>query len=912
VLFGAEGGRQVRASDLLVIESGQPQTSEDELTAAGVTRNYLSTKAPYRDAQGNIIGIVGISRDITERVRGEKELARTNRALQLLGRGNEALIRAHSESGLLHEICEVAVDVGGARMAWVGYAEEDVNQTITPQAQAGFDEGYLAEVPHTWAEDRPECRGPEGNAIRTGLPVTVNDLAAPDAGFPSLAAAQARGYGGVVCLPLKEQSVTFGVLALYLGEVREVPADELRLLQDLADDMAYGILNQRVRNDRRRTQEAVMAMARGVSASTGAAFFEKLTLSMVEALGGQVAFVARYDPGNAGWAQTLCAVIDGQPVPNFDYELAGTPCEALEAGEVRIVRRDVRRRYPRAKLLAQFAAEALVCLQLADSKGRPFGLMVVQYRHPLEQAEFVASTLKIFGARAAAELERDQAEARTREQVALIDEARDAIVVCGLDNVIQFWSKGAERIYGWTEAQALGRAQSDLLGVDPAIFAEANRTVREKEEWKGEIRKSARDGRALTVSARWTLLRDREGGPRSILTIDTDVTDRKLLEQQFLRAQRLESIGTLAGGIAHDLNNLLAPIVMGVGLLREYEPAESTQAVIRIIERSAKRGTDLVQQVLSFARGVEGARLSVHLRHVIREVEAMMESTFPKNIELASHTDSDLGLVQGDPTQLNQVLLNLCVNARDAMPNGGTLSVTATNTAIDEQYAVMNHGVTPGRYVRLEVKDTGTGIPPAVLERIFEPFFTTKELGKGTGLGLSTVMGIVRSHGGFVHVASQPGQGSTFSVYLPASDTAAGTALPHGEDELPRGNGELILVVDDEASIRDITRQTLEAFGYRVITAEDGAQAIALFAPRRDEIAVVLTDLMMPVMDGPALIAALRRLYPQVHVIAASGLKSGSTVAPFAETAVQHFLAKPYTAEAMLTLLKEVLSSRSR
>jgi len=448
----------------------------------------------------------------------------------------------------------------------------------------------------------------------------------------------------------------------------------------------------------------------------------------------------------------------------------------------------------------------------------------------------------------------------------------------------------------------------ELLKPEPEKFHEALGLVLRSGAWSGEIQKTTRSGATLTLDARWTLLRDAAGEPKSILAIDTDITERKKLEQQFLRAQRMESIGTLAGGIAHDLNNLLAPITMGVDLLKLFEPNPKSRPVIENIERSAKRGADLVKQVLSFARGVEGSRVALQVRHILKEVESIATNTFPKNITIETSLPQGLWPVLADPTQLNQVVLNLCVNARDAMPDGGRLELAAANVDIDAQYAVMNRGVAAGRYVVIQVTDSGSGIPKEIIDRIFEPFFTTKEVGKGTGLGLSTVLGIVRSHGGFVNVYSEVGKGSTFKVHLPAmaegdrADQAGRT-----EEALPRGNGELILVVDDEVSILDITKQTLQAFGYRVVTAEDGAQAISLYALQRDEVAVILTDMMMPVMDGPALIAALRRINPRVRIIGASGLNANGSVARAAAVGVKHFLPKPYSADALLTMIRQVL-----
>ncbi len=508
--------------------------------------------------------------------------------------------------------------------------------------------------------------------------------------------------------------------------------------------------------------------------------------------------------------------------------------------------------------------------------------------------------------------ERKKIEARIQEQATFIDQAHDAIIVRDLDHRVVFWSKGAERLYGWTAAEAVGSRFDSLLHVDQTKFDDAIRAIREKGKWNGEIEKVAKGGIKVISDESWTLLRDAEGLPKSILSIDSDITERKKIELQFLRAQRLESIGTLAGGIAHDLNNLLAPIVMGVDLIKQYDPNPRILPVIENIARSAKRGTDLVKQVLSFARGIEGIRSSLQVRTIIREVESIAASTFPKNIDIRTDVAPDIWLVTADPSQINQVLLNLCVNARDAMPDGGRLELTATNMEIDEQYAIMDRGVVPGRYIALQVADNGCGMPKEVVDRIFEPFFTTKEIGKGTGLGLSTVTGIVRSHGGFVNVYSEPGKGSVFKVYLPALADGAGEDAPDSKSGvLPRGNGELILVVDDEVSILEITKQTLETFGYKVMTAEDGAQAIGLYAMKQETIAVVLTDMMMPVMGGPALIAALHRINPAVRIIAASGIASNANAVRAASAGVKHFLARPYSAEAMLKVLKTVLGEKT-
>ncbi len=502
--------------------------------------------------------------------------------------------------------------------------------------------------------------------------------------------------------------------------------------------------------------------------------------------------------------------------------------------------------------------------------------------------------------------DRKQAEQKIQEQAALLDVATEAIFVQDLDNKILFWNKGAERLYGWTTDQVLGKNTNHLLykETSPELL-EALKTTLEEGEWHGELHKVTELGKAIIVESHWTRVRDEQGKPKSILVVDTDITQKKQLEAQFLRAQRMESIGTLAGGIAHDLNNVLAPILMAVQLLALKLEDDRSRQWLEILENNAKRGADLVKQVVSFARGMEGDRTLIQVRHLISEIRQIVKETFPKSIEFYSDAATDLWTVSGDATQLHQVLVNLCVNARDAMPDGGTLNISAENLLIDQHYAQINIDAQVGPYIMITVSDTGIGIPAETLDRIFEPFFTTKELGKGTGLGLSTVIGIIKSHGGFVNVYSEVGQGTQFKVYLPAIEGAE--MLQLDDLQLLPGKGELILVVDDEVAIQTITKTSLETYGYRVLTASDGIEAIAVYAQHKEEISVVLIDMMMPEMDGSTAIRTLQRINPHVKVVAVSGLVSNDKLAQVASIGVQTFLSKPYTTKELLTTIHEVL-----
>jgi len=502
---------------------------------------------------------------------------------------------------------------------------------------------------------------------------------------------------------------------------------------------------------------------------------------------------------------------------------------------------------------------------------------------------------------------------KIQHQAALLDEADDAIILRDPEYRILYWNKGAERMYGWSSEEVLGKDTRELIyrgnlqEISPLL-----EKMSKEGRYQGELRQYTKSGKEIIVSIRLSLLKDAEGNPKSIRSIATDITERKKLEEQFLRAQRMESLGTLAGGVAHDLNNVLTPILLAVEVLSESVRDEAGQRMLETLESSAQRGPNIVKQVLSFARGAEGERELIHVREVIKGTIIIIRQTLPKQITVKDEIPKELWTIIGEHTPLQQVLMNLCVNARDAMSGRGTLTIAAQNQVIDEQYAGMHLDAKPGRFVMISVADTGMGIAPTVLDRMFEPFFTTKEWGKGTGLGLSTVHAIVKSHGGFINVYSELGKGPTFRIYLPAGETTVAEPEKQPSEESVVGQGESILVVDDETSILQITRETLEAFGYRVVTASDGAEAIALYASQGKDIAVVVTDMMMPLVDGPRMIRALRRLNPHVKIIPSSGLVSNGQAAMKGDVAVDAFIAKPYTAEKLLKTIHSFLHKDAR
>jgi PAS domain S-box-containing protein len=468
--------------------------------------------------------------------------------------------------------------------------------------------------------------------------------------------------------------------------------------------------------------------------------------------------------------------------------------------------------------------------------------------------------------------ERREAEARLREQASLLDKARDAIVATDLEHRVTYWNASAERLYGLSAAEVMGRRLDETgLGFDSERFTAARMSVLTRGEWRGEFRLRTKAGATVIVESTWSLVMENDGRPRSILAIDTDVTERKKLEVQLLRAQRLESIGTLAGGVAHDLNNVLTPILCTIDLLAMNVRTADERLLIEQTRTSVNHGAALVRQLLAFARGSEGERVKIDPTAALADLEPLIRQALPPSIQFATEHRQPPWRIEVNTTQLNQVLINLALNARDAMPEGGRISIVTDNTLVDAAQAAANPGTRPGLFLRISVSDTGTGISSEILDRIFDPFFTTKCAGKGTGLGLSMVAGILKSHHGFVQVESETGRGTTFHLYFPAQSPAATppVAAPANPDH---GSGEGVLLVDDEPAVREALRSLLQRAGYSIIPAEDCRTALREFDARRSEISLVITDMMLPDGTGLDVVRRVRAVSPQLPIIAISGM----------------------------------------
>ena len=526
-----------------------------------------------------------------------------------------------------------------------------------------------------------------------------------------------------------------------------------------------------------------------------------------------------------------------------------------------------------------------------------FGTQFVPIRNPAGEVSGVLGVARDI-------TEHKHAENKIREQAALLDQAHEAITVRDLEGRLLYWNRGAQQLYGWSAAEVLCRVAEEFFAKEKAAqFGPIKERVLQSAEWAGELNNVTKAGQKLVVMSRWTLIRDEGQQPKSILIIDTDVTEQKKLEAQFFRAQRMDSLGILASGIAHDLNNILAPTLMTAHLLREINPSPEAEELIASLESNAQRGADIVKQLLVFGRGVSTERTTLNAIYLVKEVAKMATQTFPKNVRISTTISEDLWPILANATQIQQVLMNLSLNARDAMPQGGELTLSVANQIVDEEFVRRNPGSHTGPHAVIGVHDTGSGIPAEILDRIFEPFYTTKEVGKGTGLGLSTVMGIAKGHEGFVTVETQVGRGTEFKAFFPATpgQTAGLDILEKGE--LARGSGELVLVVDDEANLRKTVETFLQKRGYRVLTAADGAEALSIYAKNSQHINAVLTDLAMANMDGVLLTRLLKTLNPRLGIVVTTGLAEESKIQELRSLGVSNTLQKPYTLEALLAAL---------
>ena len=820
---------------------------------------------------------LAITRNITERKRTECELRRLNRELRAVSDCNQTLLRAVDEPSLLKDICRIICDEAGYCMAWVGYAEHDAAKTVRPVAWAGAEAGYLATANLTWA-DTERGRGPGGTAIRTGETVHVQDFATDPRMAPWREQALKLGYRSGLALPLKDrEKKVFGVLLIYSAEANAVTPDELRLLEELAGDLSFGINFLRTQRQHEQAEAALQLSEQNYreifNATNEAIFLHDAATGQVLDVNDTMLRMFGFDSKEEVLSGGVNLTVSNEP-PYTMQEAHRRIRLAIEQGP------QVFEWRARRKNGTCFWAEVSLQSSQLGGQGR------------------VLAVVRDIAARKAAE------EERIRLSTAL-DQTAESVVITDPAGMILYVNPAFERNTGYLRREVIGQNPRILKSGkhDAAFYQQMWATITRGEVWRGHLVNKRKDGRIFEEEATISPIRDAAGKIINYMAVKLDVTREMELESQFRQVQKLESIGQLAGGVAHDFNNILAGILMQVELLSMSENrTDEDREGLAQIRADAERAANLTRQLLLFSRKQVMQPRNLDLNEVVTGLAKMLLRIIGEDVQLQLHLHSTPLLTHADAGMLDQVLMNLVVNARDALPEGGQIFVETSEKIMDETLVQTQPDAAPGRYVCLSVRDTGCGIPPEVLPRIFEPFFTTKEVGKGTGLGLATVFGIVKQHRGWLTVSSEPGHGTTFQVFLPA------IAAPVAAPAKPRGGTETLLLTEDEDSVRRTMRTFLERSGYTVLEAASGTEALKIWEAQKAGIALLLSDLVMPAgMNGQQLARKIQAERPALKVIYITGYSAEIAGQAIELRSNENFLQKPFHPHQLLETVRQCL-----
>ena len=885
-----------------------------------------------------------VFKDITERKAAEARIARLSHLYAALSQCNQAIVHSASVEELLPQICRSVVQHGGMKMAWIGLVDEATGR-VHPAASYGSGTDYLEGIQISVNGDEPLGRGPTGTSIRENKPVWCQDFQQDPSTVAWHERAARYGWGGAASLPLCLRGKTIGAFVIYSDKLEAFDEEVRKLLEEMTSDISFALELFASRAEHKQAEEALK------QSEAKAVHFNELLRAMHE-----IQHLIRSEQDEGSLFNAVCNVLVETRgylgvwigVPNFSTHRV---MSLAQAGSAKQITREapitwddtpngqgpcgtaIRERAPviindiatdprfepwREQAMAA-GCGSVASIPMAHNE-QLFGIITFKAnrKDAFNQEEIeLLSSLANEVAQATQNIKHQRELKRTEQALRLqsgaLEAVANAIVITDSHGVIEWVNTAFTVFTGYTAAEAIGKTPSLLQSSkqDDAFYQNLWNTVLAGEVWHGEIINRRKNGTLYAEEMTITPMRDGQGKITHFIAVKQDITERKQIEENLLRTQRMESLGTLAAGVAHDLNNILTPIILSADMLRAAEQADARECFIATIEKCAQRGANVVNQVLTFARGAKGERTSLQLHRLVSDVEKMMHETFPKNIAITTSVPTELWQIKGDPTQIHQVLLNLCINARDAMPEGGRLLISAQNEAIDEHFASTIVDAKAGDYVVLAIADSGTGIQPKILGQIFDPFFTTKEVGKGTGLGLSTVMGIVRSYGGFVSVESEENRGSTFKIFLPAELGDMEEQKHSTSVEMPQGNGETILVVDDEVFVAKVTTMVLEKNGYKVLAACDGNDALNLYKQHASEIKMVLTDIMMPGMDGVHFARALKAINPRVKIIASTGQATETRQVELRSLGVHIILSKPFDAKKLLSTLHHAIRSRN-
>ncbi len=865
---------------------GQGQTLEYRMLAADGRWVWLQDQVRvFHDASGAARELRGLIVDITASKNAEEELRRVNRALRTLSECNQALVHATSEQGFLHDLCQALVAVGGYRFAWVGFGEMDAERSVRPVAQAGFEDGYLSSNPATWAPTE-QGRDPAGTAIRTGRPCVVRNIETDPNFQLRRAEALRRGYASLAGIPLKSETGPRGVLCVYAAEPDAFGEEEVRLLTELAGDLVYGIQSLRTREEHEQAEEAIRRSEASLAEAQRIAHL------------GNWEWDVRTD--QAWWSEEMYRIFGQDPSkfkPRLDNSLKcihpedraaveASLRESLGSGkpysiDYRIERPDGSERYVHAEGEASFDETRKqlrmvgIVQDITEQKRAEEALRRSETNY---RSLILGATYGIFRCNVRGEF----LDANPALATMLGYESNKELLRSeGLQTVFQAAEEGAQLL---------------------SQFRQAGRVDGVEVTWR------RKDGALVPVRLSGRAVLDEQGVLQGFEVITENIVERRQLEEQLRQAQKMEAVGRLAGGVAHDFNNLLTIINGYSQLLRErLEPESPLHAHLEEIQNAGDRATSLTRQLLAFSRRQVLQPQVLNLNTVVKNMEKMLGRLIGEDVELKFSLAANLGLTRADPGQIEQVIMNLAVNARDAMPQGGQLTISTENVSLDRTYIRKHVVTTPGPHVMLGVSDTGCGMDEETQRHIFEPFFTTKEHGRGTGLGLAMVYGIVKQSGGNIWVYSEPGKGTTFKIYLPRVEEVVAEPQPREASRLHHRGSETVLVVEDDEAVRTLVQGVLRSNGYTVLTASDPEEASALCQRHQGPIHLLLSDVIMPKTSGRRLYEHLAFIRPDMKVLYMSGYTDDAIVHHGVLEKGIPFLQKPFTPEGLARKVREVL-----
>lgn len=873
------------------------------------------------DVQGRPAELV-MARDLTAWVNAEARILHLNRVYAVLSDINQTIVREKDTSALLVDACRIAVDKGGFLMAWVGVVPLG-GGPLAIAAHAGADDGTLEVVRSLLAEEPPGGCSFTREAFEMGWHRVCNHIDTDPGAANWRAAAQARGYHSMAALPLRTGDDIVGVFNLYAAEPGFFTRDEVTLLDELAQDISFALEVARRETARRaadarsaRQREALIALTaqHGTSENGMVQELRQILEVAAETLGVARVSVWRYRADRAAIeCLDLFDAVDTQHSSGAVLEARTHPGYFAALGREQVIAADDAVADERTKEFADDYLRPLGIGAMLDVPTTVGGVRdgVLCHEHLGGRRRWTEDE-KTFavavGNLVSLTLERDvrrQAEERFRELAETIDEV--FWITDAQKSQMLYVSPAFERIWG-RSCQSLHDAPmswaESIHPDDRARVTSAASTRQATGGYDEQYRIVRPDGAVRWIRDQAFPVRDSGGRVLRVVGVARDITERHDLEKQFRQAQKMEAVGQLAGGVAHDFNNILTAIQFNASLLQstDHLPEEAAECA-RDIEQAVQRAAGLTRQLLTFSRKQVMQMRRLDLNSVVAELTSMLRRIIGENIAVDVQVTTGTLPVRADPGMIEQVLMNLAVNARDAMTAGGTVFI--------ETSAVTVKG---SPFARLSVRDTGTGMPPEVQARVFEPFFTTKSAGQGTGLGLAMVHGIVAQHRGFIEINSAVGRGTTFMVYLPSTPHAETDDAVPGAPEPARptaSRGQLILIVEDEADVRQLTSTILVRAGYRVLVAEHGVAALAQWAAHKDEIALVLTDIVMPEgMTGADLAQAIRRDSASCPIVFTSGYAPEAATQQVQLIEGVNFLPKPLTAARLLSVVAQVLSGR--